>query len=198
MKKYSFVIFIISALVFSNSINAQKIVVSAAFEHPSNKANSDTIYYVFNQKLNWSDFQGKPGTQFSVGAVTASGFAFHSSMDYSNNVLNIRIGVYAFFTKHDSWKKPNINSDYHLEHEQHHFDISCLGAQKFVEEIKSVKFTSQNYQQLLDSLFSKVYDENIKLQDQYDRETKNSIDVKKQIEWNKKISDMISKVNKMG
>ncbi|MFS8082492.1 MAG: hypothetical protein ACMG51_03495 [Ginsengibacter sp.] len=192
MRKLSAIIFFVFAMLYSSSIVAQKTIVSAVMENHLNKASSDTIYYDFDQKLNWKDFQGTPGTQPSIGAITASGFAFHSSMDYVNNVLKIRIGVYTFFTKHDSWKKKDINSDYHLEHEQHHFDITRLGAQKFLDGIQKANFTMKNYQQLMNSIFSKIYDENIQLQQQYDRETKNSMDVDKQTEWNKKITDKIN------
>jgi hypothetical protein len=183
------------AMFLSSTIVAQKTIVSAVMENHLNKALSDTIYYDFNQKLNWKDFQGTPGTQPYIGAITASGFAFHSSMDYSNNILKIRIGIYSFFTKHDSWKKKDINSDYHLEHEQHHFDITRLGAQQFLEEIQKADFNLKNYRQLMNSIFSKVYDENIEMQQKYDRETKNSMDVQKQMEWNKKITEKIKALN---
>lgn len=166
-------------------------------ENTSNVPTSDTIYYDFDQKLTWKDFQGTPGTQPYIGAITASGFAFHSSMDYSNNVLKIYIGVYTFFTKHDSWKKSNINSAYHLEHEQHHFDITRLGAEFFLKEIKKASFTFKNYKQQMNAIFSKVYNENIELQKQYDRETQNSINVQKQLEWNTKITGKISSLEEL-
>ena len=85
-----------------------------------------------------------------------------------------------------------MNSAYHLEHEQHHFDITRLGAQKLVEEIKKAHFTKNNFQKLLNSIFNKVYDENIAWQHQYDKETKNSMDIAKQKEWNEKISAQIA------
>ena len=55
----------------------------------------------------------------------------------------------------------------------------------------------KNYQQLMNSIFSKVYDENIQLQQQYDRETKNSLYVDKQVEWNKKITDKINALKRL-
>ena len=44
------------------------------------------------------------------GAVTASGFAFDSQMNFDGTNVYLNIGVYTFFTKNDSWKKPQINS----------------------------------------------------------------------------------------
>lgn len=139
------------------------------------------------------DFQGKVPTGAPWGAMTASGFSFNSSIEEYENRINISVGVFTFFTKHDSWKKPNVNSPFHLEHEQHHFDITRLGAEKLVEEIRKAHFTKNNYRQLLHSVFEKVYDENLMWQHQYDQETKNSMDVEEQKEWNKNISASIKK-----
>ncbi len=102
--------------------------------------------------------------------------------------------MYTFFTKHDSWKKPNAHIPYHLEHEQHHFDITRLGAAKLEDEIRKAHFTRNNYKSLLNSIFDKVYNEEIAWQKQYDLETQNSMDSAKQLQWNKKISEEIRKL----
>jgi hypothetical protein len=46
----------------------------------------------------------------------------------------------------------------------------------------------------LNSIFEKVYDGNIAWQHEYDTETKNSMDVEKQKEWNGKISQQIEQL----
>jgi len=163
-------------------------------ENKKSNIKSDTIYYDFNRKLSWEDFQGKPDTNHFGGAVTASGFAFNSEMSYDDRHADLVIHVYTFFSKHDSWKKSNINSDYHLLHEQHHFDITRIGAQRFIEEIKKAHFTRNNYNRLINAIFNKVYNENMVLQEQYDFETRNSINIKKQEEWNERIADEIKKL----
>jgi hypothetical protein len=128
------------------------------------------------------------------GAITASGFSFDSEMNEDGDRINITVGVYTFFLKHDSWKKPDINSAYHLEHEQHHFDITRLHAQLLMEEIKKAHFTLNNYKKLLATIFDKVYDENTAMQHLYDSETNNSMNVEKQKVWNQKISEEIEKL----
>jgi hypothetical protein len=170
------------------------MMVKVYLENKVSNPESDTIYYDFNKKLTWHDYQGKPDMNSFAGAITSSGFAFNSHMNFDRDHINLTIGVYTFFSKKDSWKKPNINTDYHLLHEQHHFDITRIGAQKLVEELQKVNFTKANYNVLLSAAFNKVYDENIALQHQYDRETKNSMDVKKQLEWNEKIAAEIKKL----
>lgn len=182
--------------MFSIQIFAQKVTVNVFMQNKSNDPKSDTVYYDFNRKLNWHDFQGNVPPAAPWGAMTASGFSFNSSMNQDENHIDISVGVYTFFTKHDSWKKPNVNSAYHLEHEQHHFDITRLYAQKLVEEITKAHFTITNYRKLLHSIFDKVYQESILFQHRYDKETQNSMDVEKQKEWNKKISGEIKKLQK--
>lgn len=160
-------------------------------ENKKTNPRSDTIYYEFNRKLTWKDFQGKPAQDHFGGAVTSSGFAFDSEMNSDGGKWNLTIGIYCFFSKQNSWKKAGIHSDYHLLHEQHHFDITRLGMQKLEEELYRAHFTEDNYDALLNAIFNKVYNENVALQEQYDRETRNSIDVKKQLEWNDKIASQI-------
>jgi hypothetical protein len=188
-------IFIFFSFLFSSPIFSQKITVNVFIENKISKPQSDTIYYDFNRKLSWQDFQGKVPPAAKWGAMTASGFSFNSEMeDDGNKHIVISVGVYTFFTKHDSWKKPDINSAYHLEHEQHHFDITRLFAQKLVSEIKTAHFTKSNYRKLLYSLFDKVYEESVAFQHEYDNQTKNSMDVEKQKEWNEKISAEVKKL----
>ncbi len=188
MMRTRFLFFLLFSLSFSTHCFAQKVIVDAFIENKKAPANSDTIYYDFNRKLAWTDFQGKPDANNFAGAVTSSGFAFNSEMNFVDGNLHLTIRVYSYFSKRDSWKKSNINSGYHLLHEQHHFDITRLGAQKLIDELQKANFTKANYNSLITSIFNKVYNENIELQNRYDRETKNSMDIKKQMEWNEKLA----------
>ena len=196
MFKYKYIIPIVICIFFSIQGFAQKINVSVVMENKTNKPNNDTIYYNPHTKLNWQDFQGASPADALWGAMTASGFSFNSSMSDDGNNIDITINVFSFFTKHDSWKRPDIHSDYHLEHEQRHFDITRLGAEKLVEELTKAKFTSQNYRKVLHSIFDKVYQENTALQQQYDLETKHSLDTAQQNEWNNRIEMEIQKIKR--
>lgn len=158
------------------------------------KPTSDTIYHDVNKKLTWKDFKGEPDTKHFGGAVTASGYAFDADIKMEGKIIYLNIGVYVFFNKSQSWRKPGITSDYHLLHEQVHFDITRLGAENFIEELVKSKFTKENYNQVLDSVFDRSYRENIALQEQYDRETQHSINRGVQLQWNDKIAAEIKKL----
>jgi len=188
-----FFLFLI-AFAIAQQCFSQRVIVHAIMENKKAVPQSDTIYYDFNRNLKWNDFKGKPDENNFGGAVTASGFAFDSQMNFDGTNIYLNIGVYTFFTKNDSWKKPQINSDYHLLHEQHHFDITRICSGKFIAELGKAHFTKENYNALLTSIFDKVYKENIAVQQQYDRETRHSLDVNKQIEWNNKIAAEILKL----
>ncbi len=159
-----------------------------------NKENSDTIYYNVNRNLTWSDFKGVPDNNHFGGAVTASGFAYDAEMAMTEDGINLNIWVYTFFNKAFSWKKPNINSDYHLLHEQRHFDITRISAEKFCNELVKVNFTLNNYKKLLTSIFDKVFNEHTAIQTEYDKGTQHSINIKEQLRWNYKIAEEIRKL----
>jgi hypothetical protein len=175
---------------------SQNVIVHVVMEKKKARSDNDTIYYDFSRHLTWKDFKGIPDNNHFGGAVTASGFAFDSEMDFDGKNIYLNIGVYTFFSKSQSWKKPQINSDYHLLHEQHHFDITRLGSQKFMMEIENAHFTKKNYNTLLTSIFDKVYKENEAMQALYDSETRHSLNVNKQLEWNNKIAAEIENLKK--
>lgn len=194
MLLYRFFISALFSFIFSSQTFSQKVTVNVFIEHKTAPEKSDTIYYDFNRKLAWKDFQGKVPSPVPWGAITASGFSFDSELNDDGNNITITVGIYTFFLKHDSWKKQDINSAYHLEHEQHHFDITRLHTQMLMEEIKKAHFTSDNYKKLLTSIFDKVYDDNTAMQHLYDTQTNNSMNEEKQKEWNQKVSGEIEKL----
>ncbi|MEO5781901.1 MAG: hypothetical protein ABIQ07_01440, partial [Ginsengibacter sp.] len=145
-------------------------------------------------RLTWKDFKGVPDTKHFGGAVTASGYAFDADIKIEGEIIYLNVGVYVFFKKSLSWKKPSINADYHLLHEQTHFDITRLGAENFIKELVNSKFTKDNYNKLLDSVFDKSYSENFDLQEQYDKETQHSINKVAQLKWSDRISGEMKKI----
>jgi hypothetical protein len=178
-------------LFLSTSAFCQKVVVKVTMDHKVADTNNDTIFFNLNRPLTWDDFKGVPDYNTAAGAITASGFAFNANMNMVANTVYLNLNVYTFFSKKSSWKKTNINSSYHLLHEQHHFDITALSAQKFYNELLKADFTLANYNNLLTDLFNKAFEQNNILQQQYDKETRHSINKDVQLQWNTKIENEI-------
>jgi hypothetical protein len=173
---------------------AQKVLVNVFMQNKTAKPNSDTIYHDISKRLTWKDFKGVPDLKHFGGAVTSSGYAFDADMKMDKHTMYLNIGVYVFFNKRQSWKKTSINSDYHLLHEQIHFDITRIGAENFIRQMVSSKFTKDNYNTILNSVFDKSYNYNIIMQQQYDRESRHSINREEQFKWNAKIAEEMKKI----
>ena len=188
------IILLCFTVVIWNVSSAQKVLVNVFMDPKITKPNSDTIYFDPARLLAWKDFKGTPDNHNVGGAQTASGYAFDADIRIEGRVIYLNIGVYVYFDKRRSWKKPNINSDYHLLHEQHHFDITRIAAENFIKAIAKARFTKDNYNELMSLLFDQSYKECNRLQEQYDRETEHSIKKEQQLKWNDLISEMIRKL----
>lgn len=184
------------AMIFLNVFCSfcQKVQVHISLIEKEALTDCDTIYYTGKKLLTWNDFKGKPVINAKAGAVTASGFAYNAAISKVMNDVTMNIFIYTFFIKHESWKKPFINDDYHLLHEQHHFDISRLGAEKFYDQLSDASFTINNYKKVLSQIFDKTYSENLALQDKYDLETEHSIKRTEQLAWNNTINKELKKL----
>ncbi len=163
-------------------------------DNKRNNPLSDTIYHSTNRMLTWKDFQGEPDHSRDAGAVTASGFAYTADLRRTGNSVKLRIWIYTFFNKKNSWKKPKIMSPYHLRHEQVHFDITRLAAQSFKSMLQSANFTRGNYKQLLKHIWVKAQEGWIFMQTMYDKETVHSISVKQQKKWNIFVEEEIRRI----
>lgn len=192
MIKFFIVLF---SLIFTGAVSfSQKVLVNVYMENYKSRPNSDTIYYDTSRLLTWNDFKGVPDKNNNGGAITASGFAFNTDINVDDKIIYINIGVYAFFIKSESWKKPFIITGYHLLHEQRHYDITRLGTESFIKQLVNSKFTKDNYNQIISSVFEKAFNENSLLQQQYDKETEHSINRAEQLKWNDKIAAEIKKI----
>jgi hypothetical protein len=173
---------------------SQRIYVNANVVDKTTLSDSDTIYYSMDRPISWDDFQGKVDVNSIAGAVTSSGFGYGAAITTREDAIYIDLDVYTYFSRSHSWKKSMIHSDYHLEHEQHHFDITMLGAERFCAAIRQAHFTASNYKQLINDIFERIFNENTELQETYDNQTEHSINREMQVAWNKKINETIGRV----
>lgn len=147
----------------------------------------DTIYYDLNRKLNWVDFKGKPDAMSVAAAITESGFGYKMTMQSVNGKTNVVITVSCYFNKQKSWVKTNMNTDYALLHEQHHFDITFINACLFIKKLRAVDLTIKNYNSLINDIHDECFAALEKMQNDYDGQTKNGRINQQQVLWNKKI-----------
>jgi len=150
-------------------------------------ANNDTIYYNSSKKLVWSNFKGKTDPHSDATAITSSGFGYLGAMRYQNGKTAISITVYCYFNKQSSWVRAGGQSDYALNHEQHHFDVTYIITNLFIQKLKQAKFTRNNYDVVIDKIYLESCAELEKMQNDYDGQTRNGRLKNMQSEWNEKI-----------
>lgn len=173
------------------SFSVAQLTATIRWYNPGIDNLGDTIYYNENKKLVWKDFKGRPDNNRMAAAITESGFGYRMSMQYLNGRTNIVITVFCYFNKKKSWVKHDMDTDYALVHEQHHFDITYINTCLFIQKLNAARFTATNYASLVDSIHDACYNAMNTMQDEYDGQTSNGRIKKVQFDWNKKIDSML-------
>ncbi len=137
------------------------------------------------RKLSWSDYKGKPNPLSDAAASTTT----YLSIEYNISSSSFGYKIKSRFSKNRSWGLHK--SDYILSHEQGHFDIAEIFARKLHKKMSEYSFNKRTYQQDLKKIYEEVTDEKEQMQNDYDRETRHSINKEKQAEWLKKIERML-------
>lgn len=154
-------------------------------------SSGDTIYFHPDKKLTWSDFKGKPEKASPAAAVTESGFGYRMSMHAVNSKTTVVITVFCYFNKNKSWVKPDMDTDYALLHEQHHFDITYINTRLFIQKLKEAPLNKGNFDYLVNKIHDESFEALDKMQDEYDGQTANGRNTRMQLAWNKKIDKML-------
>ncbi len=141
------------------------------------------IYWTQGYRLEWNDYVGDADYHTpDIAALTASGIV--SSKGCKNGLIDYEIK--ACFDKTNSWVKPEAYTNYHLAHEQGHFDITELYARILYHDLALRKFKCGEEVE-----FESFIDESVKewerAQKLYDYETAYSTNPTEQHRWLDKI-----------
>ncbi|MFT2010879.1 hypothetical protein ACMA1I_19550 [Pontibacter sp. 13R65] len=149
----------------------------------------DTVFYQVNRPLTWNDFTGQPGKSSHYAASVFPGFSYQGDTEVKNGIVHLNVTLNVFMVQSSSWVKPMARDDYSLNHEQRHFDIAKLVAERFKKRIDPENLTVEDYNSQIQYQYLEAYRELNQMQEQYDRETRHSLDSLAQDRWNKKIDD---------
>ena len=182
--------FVLILFTFSFVTQAQ-LSTSVFWTEQSTMPSSEVIYYSTSRQLSWKDFRGNPDAASRASAMTASGFGYKADYKNVGSKTNIIISVYCYFNKNNSWVKGGRTTDYILNHEQQHFDISFIAASLFLEKLKTTAITKSNYNVVLPNLYKECCNVMNKMQDEYDGQTKNGQLKDEQERWNNYLKEKI-------
>ena len=170
--KYRNIYFSICLLLLSCSLFAQR-------------DNEELIRWDDAKRLNWSDYKGKPDPSSDAAASTST----YLVIDYNISQNKMTYKIQSMFSRTRSWGLHK--TDYILSHEQGHFDIAEVFARKLHKKMSEFKFDKRTYQKNLGKIYDEVVEEKTEMQNDYDRETRHSINKEKQAQWIKKIEKLL-------
>lgn len=150
----------------------------------------DILYWSETSPLDWEDFQGQAKYDYrnrDISALTSSGILHYRGCKDGKIIYKVR----AYFEKKESWFKSDAYTDYHLAHEQLHFDVTELYARKLRKLLSEQNFRcgeEQEFENYIEHYLSNWQT----AQQAYDFATHHSIDKEKQKEWHYKIAFELS------
>ncbi len=148
-------------------------------------SSTDDLVWNASRKLTWADYKAKPDPESDAAASTTTLL----TIEYNISNTSFSYKIKSHFSKNRSWGRHK--DAYILSHEQCHFDIAEIFARKLHREMSEYRFNTKTYQKELKKIYEKVTDEKEDLQNEYDRETRHSINREKQAEWLRKIERML-------
>jgi hypothetical protein len=151
----------------------------------------ETLVWKGEKQLTWKNFKAKSVKSSPYEALSAVGI----SAGYSMLGNEIDFEVTSFFIPKNSWTKDK-QSQYLLNHEQKHFDISEIHARKFRKAISEKDWSkkTKSIAKQFNALLKEFTNAEKRMQEDYDKQSKHSILKSEQFNWDKKISDELKRL----
>jgi hypothetical protein len=146
----------------------------------------DTVFYSPDRPLVWDDFRDKPRAGRFAASVFPS-FAYEGQSKVSKGVIHVNLTLKVYVLKNSSWVRDNARDPYGLNHEQRHFDIVKLVAERFKQKVQPDSLTLEDYNSIIQYQYLESYREMNRLQEQYDGETGHGLNQAAQERWNQRI-----------
>jgi hypothetical protein len=158
---------------------------------------ADTIYFNPKRPLQWKDFTGKTSYNSQDEAVSYTSFAYTGSASQQHDTLFVTLTLQVFFVKSASWASPSAYlSDYALQHEQTHFDLTRLAAENFKQMVLEGIHTiaPEDANSYIQYLYIDAFRNMNHLQDQFDDETNHGEDHAEEAKWVEYATRQINKI----
>jgi hypothetical protein len=146
----------------------------------------DTVFYSPDRPLIWDDFRDKPRVGRFAASVFPS-FSYEGQSKVENGIIHVNLTLKVYVLKNSSWVRNDAREPYGLNHEQRHFDIVKLVAERFKQKIQPDSLTLEDYNSIIQYQYLESYREMNRLQEQYDGETGHGLNKAAQELWNRRI-----------
>lgn len=143
---------------------------------------SDTLFY-HQRHIRPGDFLGTSSSSGRSEAVSYTSFAFDGSTRRYHDTLEIRLVLQVFWVKSASWARTMPPNRHTLEHEQLHFDITRLVAERFRQKVLSMPLTFDDHDSRIQYEYLEAFREMNRMQDDFDNAVNRGMDAAGQREW---------------
>ncbi|KUG08054.1 hypothetical protein [Solirubrum puertoriconensis] len=158
-----------------------------AIDHSDN-ADADTLFYTPNRPLTYSDFRAQPRTDGGrYGGAVFPSFSYQGSAKLEGGKVHVTVTTKVFVVRSSSWLAPSNHDAYTLNHEQRHFDLVKLVAERFKHKLSPDSMHLDNFNARMQFQYLQSWWEMNRLQEQYDGETGGGVNTAAQERWNQRI-----------
>lgn len=173
----------------ANTLAVGQPVIKLVFEYARQQEDpsADTLFYAKERKLRLEDFMGTPSFRGPSAAVAYTSFAYDGSSLIKKDTLFIFLRLQVFFVKSASWVRADARDNYTLAHEQLHFDITLLVAERFKQKLRQTALNRDDYDSIIQYQYLQSFREMNRLQYAFDQETNHGLDKAAQLQWQDKI-----------
>lgn len=165
------------------------LFISLQLKAQNSDSTHNKVYWNQDSTLIWEDFQGIPDTSSQLSAYSTFSLPFGFTSDGEGEIW---VTLKVFLAKKDSWVIKAEENDLLLKHEQVHFDIAELYRRKIIKALKNTSLTKINYMQKINDIINRYWTNEYKSrQNEYDKDSDYSRNIKGQIKWTKLIKKEI-------
>lgn len=183
-----------TAIPASNKDSGKVVKVIFLTDPRPEEASSDTLFY-HQRAIKPEDFRASP-RRSGPGkneAISFTSFAFDGSSRQFRDTLEITLVLQVFWVKSSSWLRTRPPSAHTMEHEQLHFDITRLVAERFRKKVLQMPLTADDHESRIQYEYLESFRDMNRLQDEFDEKVHHGINGFMQQEWKRKIrQDLIA------
>jgi hypothetical protein len=143
---------------------------------------SEKVYYDRDKPLTWNNFTARPAASSRYNATIFASFSLEGISMMDSGAVAQTMSVNVYMTPKQSWVR--TPSDYGLNHEQRHFDIVRIVADRLIHRLQNTEFSLDFYQARINEMYLDAYREMNRLQEFYETGTNHGLDQAAQANWN--------------
>ncbi|GAA4432716.1 hypothetical protein GCM10023091_05270 [Ravibacter arvi] len=148
---------------------------------------ADTIFYDPKRPLRYDDFKAAPRAG-RYAAMVFTSIAYEGASRMNDNMVEVTVRLKVYLVKSMSWMRPESRNPNVLRHEQLHFDIAKISAERFKDKLRQLELSVEDHDSEIQYLFLESYREMHQVQEDYDKETRHGLNGEMQKKWEDKVN----------